>query len=106
MIQEVECQATVTKFRIRVNTKKFSLELLEIVIEELLLETSLDVLLVLLYGSLFLLNEEIFGGGLARGVLLDELGDFGGVLGCDLLERLLKDFSLKIILGADDIHFF
>ena len=104
MTQEVECQATVTIFR--VNAKKFSLELLEIVIEELLLETSLDVLLVLLYGSLFLLNEEIFGGGLARGVLLDELGDFGGVLGCDLLERLLKDFSLKIILGADDIHFF
>ena len=106
MTQEVECYTTVTKISIRVNAKPFSLELLEIVIEELLLETSLDVFLVFLNGSLFLLDEKIFGGGLARGVLLDELGDFGGVLGCDLLERLLEDFSLKIILGADDIHFF
>ena len=70
MTKEVECQATVTMSRIRVNAKIFSLELLEIVIEELLLETSLDVLLVLLYGSLFLLNEEIFGGGLALATIL------------------------------------
>jgi len=104
MTQEVECQATVAIFR--VNAKKSSLELLEIVVKKLLLETSLDVLLIILNRSLFLLDEEIFGGGLSGGVLLDELGDFGGVLGCYAFERLLEDFSLILILGVDDIHFF
>ena len=70
MTQEVECYTTVTKISIRVNAKKFSLELLEIIIEELLLETSLDVFLVFLNGSLFLMNEEIFGGGLALATIL------------------------------------
>ena len=69
------------------------------------METSLDVLLIILKRSLFLLDEEIFGGGLSSGVLLDELGDFGGVLGCYAFERLLEDFSLILILGVDDIHF-
>ena len=43
MPQEVESYATVTMFRIRVNTPKSSLELLEIVFEKLLMETSLDI---------------------------------------------------------------
>ena len=70
------------------------------------METSLDILLIILYRLLLFLDQKIFGGGLTRGVFVDELGDFGGVLGCDLLERLLEDLSLIIILGADDIHFF
>ena len=70
MPQEVESYASVTIIRIRVNTPKSSLELLEIVFEKLLMETSLDVLLIILYRLLLLLDQEIFGGGLALATIL------------------------------------
>ena len=65
MPQEIESYATVTIIRVRVNTSKSSLELLEIVFEKLLMETSLDILLIILYWLLLFLDKKIFGGGLA-----------------------------------------
>ena len=71
-------------------------------LENLLLETGLDVQLVNLDGSLFLQDQEVFGGFLSRVVLVGELGDLDFVLGVDLLERFLKDANPKLV--ADDIH--
>ena len=62
----------------------------------------LDVLLIFLYRSLLLLDQEFFGGGLALGVVLGQLGDLGVVLDGDLLERFHKDVSPKFV--ADDIY--
>ena len=77
-------------------------ELFEIVLEELLIETFLDVFLIFFYRFLLLLDEIVFGSSLARGAIGGELGDLDFVLGGDLLKRFYEDVSA--ILVADDIH--
>ena len=97
ILQEVEGDA------IRAITKLLLVfELFEVVLEELLVETFLDVFLIFFYRFLLLLDEIVFGSSLARGAIDGELGDLDFVLGGDLLKRFYEDVSA--ILVADDIH--
>ena len=96
ILQEVEGDA------IRVITKHIAFELFEVVLEELLMETFLDVFLIFFYRFFLLLDEIVFGSSLARGAIGGELGDLDFVLGGDLLKRFYEDVSA--ILVADDIH--
>ena len=96
ILQEVEGDA------IRVISKVILIELFEVVLEELLVETFLDVFLIFFYRFLLLLDEIVFGSSLARGAIGGELGYLDFVLGGDLLKRFYEDVSA--ILVADDIH--
>ena len=81
-------------------TKHPAFELYEVVFEELFVEAGLDVYLIFFYRFLLLLDEIVFGSSLARGAIGGELGDLGNVLGDYLLQRVLKDVSLKPVING------